>query len=162
MKTHIQEVLQLTQQHLETISQELVTDLNSVARGDYSLYKHHTPNDIYLIDIEIFADGYRPVVYLMDQDETQLGFKPLLASYPDGVLSGYDYDLDYDSYDLSDQEIDDFYEKQKDLFINWFIQCWAKVDNSGLTKPVYLMMHDDAESFDLRRNKWANDDEKWG
>ncbi|MCY8935456.1 hypothetical protein [Peribacillus frigoritolerans] len=63
----------------------------------------------------------------------------------------------------------DFYEKdeeelnlaEKQAFATWVADCWKKADGQAITLPAYFSLHDDYESFDLRKNQWVTDDEKW-
>ncbi|MFJ7941715.1 hypothetical protein ACIQYG_25110 [Peribacillus sp. NPDC096622] len=63
----------------------------------------------------------------------------------------------------------DFYEKneeelnlaEKQAFATWVADCWKKADGQAITLPAYFSLHDDYESFDLKKNQWVTDDEKW-
>ncbi|MFE0503184.1 hypothetical protein ACWF7H_13400 [Peribacillus butanolivorans] len=63
----------------------------------------------------------------------------------------------------------DFYEKneeelnlaEKQTFATWVADCWKKADGQAITLPAYFSLHDDYESFDLKKNQWVTDDEKW-
>lgn len=157
MKPETTAVLNHTQAKLESISQELEAELISLVNGNYGLSKKYDNSGVHQIDIEFFEDGYRLVAYPMSANEQQMGVRPLLANYPDGVLSGYDYDLDYEIYgDDDNEDIEHFYRQQKDMFINWFIACWERMDKPDLLKPVYLMAHDNNErAYDLQNSKWV-------
>ena len=62
----------------------------------------------------------------------------------------------------------DFYEKneeeinlaEKQAFANWVADCWRKTMTSNLIASLFSL-HDDYESFDLKKNQWVTDDEKW-
>jgi len=118
MKPETTAVLTQTKDKLDSITQDLAADLVSLFNGNFGLAKNNTHNDVHRIDIEYFEDGYRLVAYPIGADGEQLGSRPLLANYPDGILYGYDYDLDYELYSNDDNdEIDNFYRLQKDMFI---------------------------------------------
>ncbi|MDP1420178.1 hypothetical protein Q8G35_17715 [Peribacillus simplex] len=34
-------------------------------------------------------------------------------------------------------------------------------DGQAIKLPAYFSLHDDYESFDLKKNQWVTDDEKW-
>ena len=164
MKPETTEVLNFTRARLDSVAPELTAALTAVAGGSYGLSKNNHASQVHVVDIELFEDGYRLVAYPLSADEKQLGSMPLLPKYPDGVLSGYDYDLDYDLYDSDDEdEIEEFYRLQKDIFIQWFIACWQNTGTPALQKPVYFSAHNnDEQSYDLQNNRWVSDDDKWG
>ena len=62
-----------------------------------------------------------------------------------------------------------FYEKneeelsaaERQAFTDWVIDCWKKADGQAIPLPAYFSIHDDYESFDLKKNQWITDDEKW-
>ncbi|MGG3944196.1 hypothetical protein ABEV54_22635 [Peribacillus psychrosaccharolyticus] len=62
-----------------------------------------------------------------------------------------------------------FYEKneeelstaEKQAIAKWVTDCWEKADGQSLSLPAYFSLHDDYESFDLKKKQWITDDEKW-
>lgn len=157
--------LERTKKRLDELSTTLIEELTKVISGDWGLTKSNNLDSVYLLDIEIFVDGYRAVLYPMDKQNTQLGYKGLLDEYPDGVLSGEEFYPDLSLYDFNNaddnKELNEFDSAQKEMFLKWFTDCWNKTDNKRLAKPIYLMVHDTDETLDLKSNKWVNDEMKW-
>lgn len=155
MKSETRTILNQTQAQLDKVSGELIAELIALAEGSYGLSKNSDSNKVHQVDIELFEDGYRLVAYPMSAQKEQLGHKTLLANYQNGVLRDSDYDLDYDLYD-DDEEIDEFYQLQKEMFIQWFITCWKQTGKLTLPKPIFLMVHDEGNSvYDLQNGSWV-------
>jgi len=151
--------LEKTKAQLDGLNALLIEDLTKIINGEWGLTKSKDQDKVYLLDIEVFVDGYRPVLYPMDKQNTQLGYKGLLDEYPDGVLSGEDFSPDLSLYDFSNaadnKELNEFDAAQKEIFLKWFKDCWNKTDNKKLAKPIYLMVHDTNEALDLNTNQWV-------
>lgn len=75
-------------------------------------------------------------------------------------------------YNLLDEEYDEFWEfyeqndvelskKEKEVIVEWFVACWNNADGQSVKLPAYFCFHDDDKSYDLQKNKWINDEEKW-
>lgn len=163
----IKEYLERTKRQLDTISPQLIDEVNKIISGEWGLINHQDIDRVFLLDIEIFTDGFRLVLYPMTKELTQLGHKRLLEQYPGGLLSNKDLNpqtnlVDFDSEDEdSIRELEEFHSTRKDVFVNWFARCWNTIDNKRLNKPAYLMFHDTSKSLRLSDNKWINDEIKW-
>ncbi|MFB6800350.1 hypothetical protein ACFCVU_03900 [Peribacillus butanolivorans] len=42
--------------------------------------------------------------------------------------------------------------EEKQAFATWVADCWKKADGQAITLPAYFSLHDDYESFDLKKN----------
>jgi len=156
------DILLKTEKHLDTISNQLIEELNKIIGGDWGISNSTSIKKVALLDIEVFIDGYRLVLYPMNNESTQLGHRNLLKEeYPYGLLNDEELYPNFDDYDFLNEadkkDLDEFDKTQKDIFINWFVSCWNKIDNSALTIPIYLCFHDSFASLDLKRNKWTKD-----
>ncbi|MEO6668863.1 MAG: hypothetical protein ABIN36_05275 [Ferruginibacter sp.] len=156
-----------TKNYITHISDDLTQSFKEVIGGDWGLDQLTDMNNVFLIDIEIFADGYGLVLYPSDKEATQLGYKKLLEKYSDGPLrdDNYRYGLDFSSYDLENEkdskEIDDYYKSLSGFYFEWIANCWDNAGGSSFLKPIYVMMHDGAESFNLQNKNWVTDQTKW-
>lgn len=156
------DILLKTEKHLDAISNQLIEELSTIIDGNWGLSESTSIKKVALLDIEVFIDGYRLVLYPMNKKSTQLGYRNLLKDeYPYGVLNDGELYPDFDEYDfLNDEDkkdLDGFDKAQKDIFITWFVRCWNKIDSTTLTIPIYLCFHGSFSSLDLKQNKWTND-----
>lgn len=153
MRANTAALLPKNETHLVQFSNQLIEELQQIVNGSWGLYKTKQPEDVRQLDIEVFIDGFRLVMYAMDKSNTQLGHKTLMENVPEGLLMGDDINPNLDDYDFSNEEdnndLDAFDKAQQEIFISWFRKCWAKVDTSGLTKPIQLMFHHSGECLDL-------------
>jgi hypothetical protein len=161
MRQSTKDLLIKTENHLNGVSDQLIDTITKIINGDWGLSKSNTSDKVDSLEIEVFTDGYRLVLYPMDNSSTQLGYKNLLKDYSDGLLSDVDLNPNLDLYDfksdVDNKDLDEFDKAQREIFVKWFVDCWNKTDNKKLTKPIFLMFHDNGDSLDLRTNKWTRD-----
>lgn len=156
-----------TKNYITDISDELILSFKEVVKGDWGLDQATDKENVFLIDIEVFADGYGLALYPCDNEVTQLGYKQLLAKYSDGPLrdDNYKSGLKFSAYDLDNEqdlkELDDYFTSLNKFYIEWISDCWDKAGGASFSKPIYVMMHDSNESFDLRTKEWVADEDKW-
>ena len=157
MRQSTKDLLIRTENHLNGVSDQLIEAITLIINGDWGLSKSNTYDKVDSLDIEVFTDGYRLVLYPMDNSSTQLGYKNLLKDYSDGLLSDNDLNPNLDLYDfksdIDNKDLDEFDKAQRDIFVKWFVDCWNKTDRNKVTKPIFLMFHDNGDSLDLRTNK---------
>jgi hypothetical protein len=161
MRQSTKDLLIKTENHLNGVSDQLIDTITKIINGDWGLSKSNTSDKVDSLEIEVFTDGYRLVLYPMDNSSTQLGYKNLLKDYSDGLLSDVDLNPNLDLYDfksdVDNKDLDEFDKAQREIFVKWFVDCWNKTDNKKLTKPIFLMFHDNGDSLDLRTNKWTRE-----
>jgi len=160
MRQTTKDILQQTEKHLESISNQLMDELTKIIAGDWGLSKSATNDQVRQLDIEVFMDGYRLALYPMDSSSTQLGYKSLLKeAYSNGLLYEDALNPDLSLYDFAKnediQDLDEFDKAQREIFLKWFLNCWNKTPKTTLTKPVYLVFHDSGSALDLQSNKWV-------
>jgi hypothetical protein len=162
MRQVLKDTLLKVEKHLDTSSDQLIKELTTIIEGDWGLSTPTSGKKVALLDIEVFIDGYRLVLYPMNKESTQLGYRSLLDEvHPYGILNDDAFNPDYDSFDFENDDdnndLVEFEKLQKDTFINWFVSCWNKIDSSKLSIPIYLCFHDSFNSLDLKKNKWTKD-----
>jgi hypothetical protein len=156
-----------TKNYINSISNELIQDFKVVISGDWGLDHSNESDNVFLIDIEVLPDGYGLALYPSDNDLTQLGYKQLLQKYPDGPLrdENYKHRLDLSSYDFDNnqhlKEVDEYYESLTKFYFEWISSCWDEAGGISFSKPIYVMMHDGIDSFDLNKKEWITDETKW-
>jgi hypothetical protein len=158
MRQATKDILLKTERHLDQQSDQLIAELAKIVEGDLGLNKSSDVDKVHLLDIEVFIDGYRLVLYPMNNEGTQLGHRSLLQdAYPYGLLNGEEFNPNYDDYDFQNEDdnndLEEFDKTQKDIFVNWFMNSWTKIDSSVLKIPIYLCFHDDDNSIELKVNK---------
>jgi hypothetical protein len=161
MRQSTKDLLINTEIHLNGVSDQLIEAITKIINGDWGLSKSNTSDKVDSLAIEVFTDGYRLVLYPTDNSSTQLGHKNLLEDYLDGLLSDIELNPNLDLYDFKNdsdlKDLDEFDAAQREIFVKWFVDCWNKTDNKRLTKPIFLMFHDNGDSLDLRTNKWTRE-----
>ncbi len=160
MRQATNEILLKTKHHLDIVSNQLIDEMTKIIQGDWGLSKSTHISVVEMLDIEVFIDGYRLRLYPMNSSSSQLGYRSLLKKeYANGLLNDDDLNPNLDEYDFQNdddnKDLDDFEKTQKEIFIEWFLECWNKTDNSKLRIPIYLSFHDTNDSFDLKTNKWV-------
>ena len=145
---------------LQSVSDEIIHDFKSVLSGDLGLIKEEFRDKIDYIDFGINEDGYTLFLHPMDSENNQVGYKKLLAKYPNGILRDNNLDLDTYDYDFDDDDemdrLDEFYLQLKDNFIKWFSACWEKAGGMDAKYKFYLTPHDEGKSLDLNKKEWIS------
>lgn len=149
---------------LEQNEDKLINNIEKV-------HTFHYYKGIDLLDFEIFIQPFdlSIMMFSMDNEANEVfyeGNDRAIFSGSYELLEGFEY------YELADEHSDefwDFYEQneeeisaaEKELISNWFMSCWNKAGDNGIKLPVYLDFHDDIESFDLKKKKWIDSEDKW-
>lgn len=156
-----------TKNYISNISDELIQSFKEVINGDWGLDQPSEIGNVFLLDIEVFADGYGLALYPCDNELTQLGYKNLLPKYTDGPLRDENYNcgLKFSTYDFDNEqdsaEIDAYFTALSKFYFEWISDCWDKAGGASFSKPIYVMMHDGDESFDLQKKEWISYENKW-
>lgn len=162
MRQTTNDILLKTEKHLDSLRNQLTDELAKIIEGDWGLSSSTNIDKVYLLEIEVFIDGYRLALYPMDNALTQLGYRSLLKeNYSNGILNEEELNPNFDEYDFQNEDdnkdLDEFDKAQKEIFIKWFVSCWSKTDNTKLIIPIYLTFHDTDHSLDLKANKWVKE-----
>lgn len=57
---------------------------------------------------------------------------------------------------------DEFIKKEEtQIFVEWFKDCWQQAGGKDHPLPAYFSFHDYDNCFDLHKNKWISDGDKW-
>ncbi len=161
MKADTKDILQRNEAHLNKLSNRLTEELEAIVNGSIGLMKHVDAADVRSLDIEVFTDGYRLVLYPMDGAGTQLGYKSLFSEYKDGLLVDEELNVNLDLYDFTNEDdnkaLHAFDMAQEKIFTAWFISCFSKVNRSKTQLPFYLSFHHTGALYDLNSNRWIRE-----
>jgi len=53
------------------------------------------------------------------------------------------------------------FEVEKKTIVEWFVDCWNKADGKSITSPANFSFHDYNPCYDLHKDKWITDGDKW-
>ncbi|WP_340371963.1 hypothetical protein [Peribacillus sp. FSL E2-0218] len=99
---------------------------------------------------EVFYDGKDPAIFG--------GSVSIIEGVNYGERFGGQSEEFWEFYEAKSEEIE---EEEKRAFANWFAECWEKANGKSVPLPAYFSIQDDTESFDLKKNDWIMDEEKW-
>lgn len=51
--------------------------------------------------------------------------------------------------------------KQQDVFFSWFLSNWKVGGQAQHPMPIYLQIHDEERTLDLKQEKWISSEEIW-
>ncbi|WHY01336.1 hypothetical protein [Neobacillus sp. DY30] len=150
--------------NLEKNTEKLIQNLKAII--NYNYY-----NEIDLLDFSVFMQPFELsiMMFSMDKEANEVFYQGNDSSIYAGSLKLLG-EIEY--HQLPDNKSDEFwgfYEQNDEVIstseeqtiVEWFVACWDKAGGHSFTLPAYLVFHDDVKSFDLHRNKWISDDEKW-
>lgn len=140
---------------LQIHTQQLIIELQQIVDGSWGLYKNKLPPQVQQLDIEVFVDSYRLVLYAMDASNTQIGHRSLMLGFEDGLLVEEDLYPVFNDYDFNNEkdnaDLQEFDLAQKEIFSKWFLHCWSQVEKTNLTKPIFLVFHDSDDVVELTK-----------
>lgn len=144
---------------LQLHTKQLIAELQQIVEGAWGLYKNKQATQAQQLDIEVFADCYRLVLYAMDASNSQIGHRSLMLGFEEGLLVEEELYPDFTEYhcknDKDNADLRAFDLAQKEIFVQWFLNCWSQLDKTNLTTSIYLVFHDADERLDLVKNKWV-------
>ncbi|PET68548.1 hypothetical protein CN533_25650 [Priestia megaterium] len=53
------------------------------------------------------------------------------------------------------------FEVETKTIVEWFADCWNKTDGKSITSPANFSFHDYDPCYDLHKDKWITDGDKW-
>ncbi len=163
----IDSYMKSVEENLEAKSETLISNIKELHK--YTIY-----SKVELLDFIAFVDdpsefNLSITMFSMDRQANEVFNEGKDSTFFAGSL-GMIENVRY-THLLGNQTEDfwDFYEKneeeinlaEKQAFANWVADCWKKADGQAILLPAYFSLHDDYESFDLKKNQWVTDDEKW-
>ena len=163
----IDSYMKSVEENLEAKSETLISNIKE-------LHKYNIYSKVELLDFVAFVEdpsefNLSITMFSMDRQANEVFNENKDSSIFAGSL-GMIENVRY-THLLGNQTDDfwDFYEKneeelnlaEKQAFATWVADCWKKADGQAITLPAYFSLHDDYESFDLKKNQWVTDDEKW-
>lgn len=86
------------------------------------------------------------------------------------VSSVSSHEIPYLSLSNSEfKEYEEFYEeheweidtKQQEVFFNWFLAKWKLGGQAQHPMPMYLQIHDEERTLDLKQEKWISSEKIW-
>jgi hypothetical protein len=151
-------------ENLQIYSDKLIRNIRETLNYNYF-------NGIDLLDFSIFTQPFdlSIMMFSMDREANEVFYEGKDSS----IFAGSHEILgDIEYYNLPDDKSDEFwefYEKndeviskaEQEAIEEWFVACWNKADGQSIKLPAYFCFHDDDKSFDLHKNKWISDEEKW-
>jgi len=102
--------------------------------------------DIFVLALEYFVDGYRIMLYPMDKDESQLGAEKILADIlTDGPFADYATDNAADNADIKE-----YGRELLRYYMNWVSECFLAAGGADMKTPVFLSRHDGGAPYNLK------------
>ena len=162
----VDEYIRSIKGNLEKESESLIVNLKNIFTYNFS-------SDIDLLDFSPTIDPTRFEVsitmFSMDKEANEVfneGNDTTVFAGSEEVLPEVVY------YPLNNGQLDDFFEfyeqneealvsQEQQVFAEWFRQCWETAGGASLNLPSYFVFHDDYRSYDLKNEKWIDDEGKW-
>jgi len=152
--------------NLENHSQILIEKLKEIQTFTFS-------TEIDLIDFTAFIEPTNfelsITMFSMDEDANEVFDEGTDSTVFAGSVDILEDVIYHQVPETQEDTFDDFYEEngeeleevEKQIFANWFSACWKKANGQAFSLPAYFCTHDDDSSFDLQKNVWIPDEEKW-
>jgi hypothetical protein len=159
--------------YIGSINANLETQSDLLVRNLKNIFSYNFSSDIDLLDFSAFIEptGFELSItmFSMDKEGNEVfdeGNDPTFFGGSEETLPAVEY------HQMNDSQLDDFFEfyeqneetlvpYEQKVFTEWFRQCWEKAGGTSLKLPSYFIFHEDYKSYDLKNNKWVDDEEKW-
>jgi len=162
-----------TDNYISTIKSNLEKQSDLIVENLKNIFSCNFSSEIDLLDFSAFIEPTRLELsirmFSMDKDANEVFYEgddtTVFAGSVD-ILNEVKY------YQVNEGRLDDFFNfyeqnyetlisEERKAFTEWFSQCWKNASGDDLNLPSYFDFHDDYSSFDLKNNKWIDDEEKW-
>lgn len=157
--------------YLKSVESNLETHSDSLIEKLKELQTYHFSSDVEILDfnaertdfdlsIRMFSmdKAANEVFYEGNDSEIFAGSLDIIENLRYTIVLGNETDDFYNFYDQNIEELDPAEQK---LIAKWFSECWKQANGQAIELPAYFAFHDEYESFDLKKDKWVSDDEKW-
>lgn len=151
-------------ENLEKNTERLIQNIREILGFNYY-------NEIELLDFTFCIQSFNLSIMMFSMDREA---NEVFYGGNDGSVFAGSHELleDIQYYNLSYDKSDEFWEfyEQNDeiifrdeekIIVEWFVDCWSKAKGESIKLPAYCGFHDANKSFDLHKNKWTSDEEKW-
>jgi hypothetical protein len=157
--------------YISSLNGNLEKNTEKLIRNLKAIINYHYYNEIDILDFSVFIQPFKlsVMMFSMDREANEVFYQG-----NDSSIFARSLDLlgEIEYLQLSDDKLDEFWEfyeqndeelstSEEQTIAEWFVACWDKAGGRRISLPAYLVFHDDVKSFDLHRNKWISDDEKW-
>lgn len=152
------------EENLKAKSETLISNIRELHK--YTIY-----SDVELLDFVAFINDFDVSItmFSMDRQANEVFNEEIDSTLLAGSLSMIE-NVKYthlfgnqtnDFWNFYEQNEEELSTVEKQAFAKWVTDCWEKADGQALSLPAYFALHDDYESFDLKKEQWITDDEKW-
>ncbi|OAN15509.1 hypothetical protein [Exiguobacterium undae] len=143
----------------------LVNNLKTIAEATFA-------PDVELLDFSAFIEPSRHdlsiMFFSMDREANEVFEEAGTPGFA-GSESMLDEAVYYHVTSKSSDDFDVFHEEheeilieqERQLFTEWFSTCWQQAGGEQVQLPAYFNVHDEGETFDLKRQIWMDEEEKW-
>jgi hypothetical protein len=159
--------------YLQSLKTNLEKQSDSLAGKLKEVFAYHFSPEVELLDFSAFIEPttfeLSIRMFTMDKTANEVFYEaadPAIFAGSEEVLPETTY------YQLNEDQSDAFfafYEENEEVLLpgeqnvmaNWFRDCWEKAGGQEVSLPSYFVFHDDYRSFDLKKNQWIDDEQKW-
>ncbi|AJD89627.1 hypothetical protein JMA_03100 [Jeotgalibacillus malaysiensis] len=159
--------------YISTIRKNLEKQNDQVTANLQALFKRTFADEIDLLDFMAFIEPTRfecgISVFSMDRYANEVLSCSASAAHFYGsqeVLKDTEY---FHLPDSRRDEFDQFYMENEEVIMplelkvltDWFQDNWERADGRSLSLPSYFGLHDGYSSYDLKQERWIDDEQKW-
>ncbi|MBP0724076.1 hypothetical protein J5Y03_02625 [Bacillus sp. RG28] len=159
--------------YISTIKSNLEKQSDIIIRNLKNIFTCNFSSEIDLLDFSAFIEPTRLELsirmFSMDKEANEVFYEGDDTTVFAGsveILNEVKYSQVNEShldefFDFYEQNYETLISEERKAFTEWFSQCWKNACGDELNIPSYFVFHDDYRSFDLKNNKWIDDEEKW-
>lgn len=163
--------LYTVESYKKSVEENLKAKSETLINNIRELHKYTIYSDVELLDFVAFINDFDVSItmFSMDRQANEVFNEEIDSTLLAGSLSMIENVKYTHLFGNQTNDFWDFYEKneeelstvEKQAFAKWVTDCWEKADGQALSLPAYFSLQDDYQSFDLKKEQWITDDEKW-
>ncbi|MEI2368490.1 hypothetical protein [Niallia circulans] len=161
-----------TENYLNDVKENLKLQSDILIESLMRVKPYNFSSEVKLLDFCTFIEPlnyeYSILMFSMDSNNNEV----FNEENDDDVFAGSETLIEGKYYEVNIKNYDeweefylanaDFLEEQiQKLFEEWFLECWNKIGGDEIKLPSYFIFHDEYRSYDLKENKWIDDDIKF-
>ena len=161
----VESYIKSVEKNLAANSETLISNMKELQT--YTIY-----SKVELLDFIAFIvdDELSISVFSMDRQANEVfkkgkdadvfsGSREMIENVEYNRLFGDQNNEFWEFYDENEEAIE---LAEKQAVAAWVADCWKKANGQAIKLPAYFSLDDDDdESYDLNKNQWVDDEEKW-
>ena len=160
-----------TETYIQSVRDALQKQSDSLMKEISKTLQFHFAEKVNLVDFTAFTQPFELsiMMFSMDRRANEVFYEGTESRIFAGSYEVLEDTAYYAEPEGQSEEFEAFYEQNDDVLSRleteaiseWFAACWNQAGGGSSKLPAYFSFHDYDRCFDLHKNKWISDRDKW-